>query len=344
MPEWHGYRWMKWVEHIVWPWVKGLPPRSASQDIPLVRYQCSFVRPVKWFSNTAMHSLSLAPVWLLTARHAVEKSLSDVVESKPRDWEEWITAALHNHGEPEQYTYLQDKQKTWPDYSMPKIEFYWFCICRSVDSVKWMGAKSDSNADGLFNLSLKLCSLLYKKSFFTSMFQLFSCEIWGSNRGEGDLVLSDVTGFWPPWLPWLAAVLETPGPGPRSPRRPPGRPPGRPGRPWRSGVSRISARLPFTGCWSIWFSRSNCKRRSSLIRSCSSSCRLNISSCRFSSTSCSLASFSLACCADNSDSGSKQACSHCCASSWSTTLSCCRRFIWCWSSFSSCSSSSSCSL
>ena len=65
-------------------------------------------------SKTAMHSLSLAPVWLLTARHAVEKSLSDVVESKPHDWEERITVitvALHKQCEPEQYTYLQDKQK-----------------------------------------------------------------------------------------------------------------------------------------------------------------------------------------------------------------------------------------
>ena len=41
------------------------------------------------FKHCWLHSLSLAPVWLLTARHAGEKSLSDVVERKsaPHDWE-----------------------------------------------------------------------------------------------------------------------------------------------------------------------------------------------------------------------------------------------------------------
>jgi len=40
------------------------------------------------------------PVWLLTARHAVEKSLSDVVESKPRDEEKvtWFSVMLQAFG------------------------------------------------------------------------------------------------------------------------------------------------------------------------------------------------------------------------------------------------------
>ena len=116
------------MEHIVWPWVvyrsttkvvnlqvrtfhlsdtsaptcpTCTPPKTNMSPkkglfqyeihLPTIDFQGTFVRfpgSKMMFKHCWLHSLSLAPVWLLTARHAVEKSLSDVVESvAPHDWE-----------------------------------------------------------------------------------------------------------------------------------------------------------------------------------------------------------------------------------------------------------------
>ena len=256
MPEWHGHRWMKWVEHIVWPWVvyrsKHQGGKSASQAIPLVRYQvlrpvrpvhprkltCPLFKGTIYFNRIPTSTPTIENLRgtfsfvfqgvkmmfkhkSMAAMAFSESSRTCLVAdcqarcgevTRGRGGEEVGATRLGsrvNHCDNTNRTIrgvtwnniltYRTTHKTWPNLQYAKNWFYWFCICRDVDSVKWMGAKSDSNADGLFNLSLKLCGLLKKNPFsppcFNFLFHAVKFELPTEEKVTWFSVTLQASGF-----------------------------------------------------------------------------------------------------------------------------------------------------